>query len=660
LAPIGCSQQSDPEFYPILANSYILAPAARTLVPVAIEAIHGQVTSAGAVLTGGTTILQGQGSYVVFDFGKEVGGIASLQFGKASDSSQSLAMAFSESLLYAGMTSDDSSGGNAPDGSLPISVTPNGSYVVPTQSLRGGFRYLTVGLTTAGSVELTGVSLQFTAAPTMADLRDYAGGFYSNDDLLNRIWYAGAYTVQMDTIDPLQGRVWPPPASGWLNNGVSGFGSSIVVDGAKRDRMVWPGDMGIATVTAYVSRGDTSSVKTSLEVLFAHQASSGCLPFSGPEANSGPVSDTYHLWTLVAVVEYYLYSGDRAWLLQYWPQIQQAVQFSTAKIGADGLFSVTLTDDWGRQPTGGEEVGANSLLYRVLRGASFLASVVGDSASATLYDTQATSLRTTIQSLLWDSAAGLYTDTPGSSLYPQDGNSLALWFGIPQTAAQRLTVSQSLRSRWNAFGAVTPERPNGIATFPGSMEVMAHFAADDDQAGLDLIRLEWGYMLSSPIGTGSTFWEGYLRNGYFDYGGPYMSLAHGWATGPTGALSLYVAGIGPELSASTQFHFIPHVGDLSQAYAALPLPMGSVSVTWTQSAKEFSAQVSVPDSMVGRYGIPVGSGAASVSIDGQTVWSSCAGVVATQYGEVSLEGGRVYLSHVAGSHNVIARETCSG
>jgi hypothetical protein len=35
------------------------------------------------------------------------------------------------------------------------------------------------------------------------------------------------------------------------------------------------------------------------------------------------------------------------------------------------------------------------------------------------------------------------------------------------------------------------------------------------------------YMLNSPIGTKSTFWEGFTADGSFDYGGTYMSAAHG-------------------------------------------------------------------------------------------------------------------------------------
>lgn len=652
---IGCSNTPVSEVTP---GQYNLSPSSRSLKPVALLATHGRVKSADAVLYDRSTTLTGQGSYAVFDFGKEVGGIVTLYFGSTSDDVQSLAVAFSESSLNVGTASDLSNGGNGPDGSLPVAVSAFGSFTVPMSNLRGGFRYVTIALTSNGSVELSGVTLQFTAAPAMLDLRDYEGAFISNDDLLNRIWYAGAYTVQMDLIDPQQGRIWPPPSSGWFNNGIVGNGSSVLVDGAKRDRTIWPGDLGISARTDYVAFSDTTSMKNDLELLFAHQGASGCFPDSGPEINFECLSDTYHLWTLDAALEYYLYSGDQDWLAQNWSQIQLGINFSTAKIDGKGLLFVTLTGDWGRQESGGEEISANALLYRVLQLASAIGPVVGDSASEAAYKVEASSLREAIESRLWDGKMGMYRDTPGSSLYPQDGNSLAVWFGIPQTASASTKISGNLRNRWNNFGALTPEMPEAIATFPGSMEVMAHFAAGDDESALNLIRLEWGYMLSNPLGTRSTFWEGYLQNGSFGFGGSYISLAHGWATGPTGALSEYVAGIGPELSSPAQFHFIPHTGDLSTVSATVPLPDGTVNVSWKRELETFTASVNAPSSMVGRYGIPIASATATVLIDDEPVWSSCTPFVSTKLAPISFDGSRVYVSGLAGSHTVTEHEQC--
>ncbi len=638
---------------------YNLSPSSRTLAPVAVQRIYGGVSSPGQILSGGTTTIKGMGSYIVLDFGKEVGGYPSLQFGAVSDSAQSVFLAFSESILYTGPQSDLASGRPA-DGSLSVPAAANGTYSVPPENLRGGFRYLTIGLQTSGSVELSGVTLYFTPAPTLSDLRAYSGSFRSNDDLINRVWYAGAYTVQMDTIDPRQGRVWPAPSSGWLNNELGGSGATILVDGAKRDRAVWPGDLGISALTAFLTTGDTLSMKNDLDTLFAGQDSAGCLPVAGPEFGALPISDTYHLWTLIGVTNYFLYSGDRSWVISHWPQIKKAIAFSTAKIGAHGLLSVDLVSDWGRQVWGGEEISANALLFQVLQGASFLASIAGDSTAQSLYTATAASVRSAINLYLWDAGVGLYMDVPGSSLHPQDGNSLAVWFDVPDSTAKSVSISTALRGRWNQFGAATPERPNAIATFPGSMEVMAHFAAGDDTTALSLIRLQWGYMLSSPNGTGSTFWEGYLQDGSFDYDPLYMSLAHGWATGPTSALTNYVAGIGPELSSTVPFYVIPHPGDLTQVSATVSLPAGTVSTSWkySQNGNSFLETITAPESVAGRYGIPTGGKPITILIDGQPVWSTCHGGAEVSssmtFGNVFLEGSYVYLSSVAGSHTVIA------
>jgi hypothetical protein len=72
------------------------------------------------------------------------------------------------------------------------------------------------------------------------------------DELLNRIWYAGAYTNQICTIDPKHGdslvHIFQINASvsdatnvTWYYNYTITSGESALVDGAKRDRLVWAG-----------------------------------------------------------------------------------------------------------------------------------------------------------------------------------------------------------------------------------------------------------------------------------------------------------------------------------------------------------------------------------------------------------------------------------
>jgi hypothetical protein len=179
---------------------------------------------------------------------------------------------------------------------------------------------------------------------------------------------------------------------------------------------------------------------------------------------------------------------------------------------------------------------------------------------------------------------------------------------------------QALRRNWLARGAHTPEW-TGIHPFPGSLEVLARLSAGDDVGALQLIRREWGYMLDSPLGTDSTFWEGYKDDGTFGYEGlgtGYTSLAHGWSTGPTSALTFFVLGICP----SYDDHYLvrPHPGDLSFAQGDLRVPAGTLTVDWTASRKGFRLVVDAPRTTVGEADVPVPNGDVAVRLDGRLVW----------------------------------------
>ena len=622
-------------------DAYNLSPASRTVTPVRITRTTGTVSGASGLLHGRAVTLTGAGSSVTLDFGKEVGGLTSLHFGTGNTADQQLGLAFSESSQYIGPTSDSSNGGSGSDGAIYADVAPGTDWTVPQASLRGGFRYLTLFSRTGGPISLDHVSLDITFAPTTADLRDYDNYFYSSDPLLNRIWYAGAYTVQTNTIAPTTGRVWGPPADGWDNSGTVGTGDTVLVDGAKRDRTVWPGDLGVSVPTEYASLGDLTPTRNALTTLYQHQAASGELPFAGPEVNFYG-SDTYHLWTLIGTANYYQYSHDKTWLDSEWSNYQRALAFSLAKVQPDGLMSVTGTADWARGDQGGENIEANALLYQALVTGAALATAEGDPASAATWTAKADNVRTAVNSVLWDDAAGQYRDNPTSDLHPQDGNSAAVWFGLaPADRAKR--VSAALTTNWNAYGATTPEKNSEIATFPGSLEIQAHLQAGDATQALDLIRREWGYMLDSPLGTGSTFWEGYLADGQFGYGGAYMSASHGWATGPTSALTFDVLGIHPE-SVGGGYALRPQPGDLKNAEGSLKTPLGDIKLSWKHdvSSRSFTEQVDAPTKAVAEVDVPTFGATTKVTVNGRTVWNGRTGL---GYG-AHVEGGYVVLHGV--------------
>ena len=153
---------------------------------------------------------------------------------------------------------------------------------------------------------------------------------------------------------------------------------------------------------------------------------------------------------------YYLYSGNKAWVDSHWAQHQKGIAFSTAKVGTNGLLNVTLDSDWGRLGMGGANIEANALLYRVLLTSAELATVEGNGALSSKYSTEAAALKTAVNATLWNASAGAYRDNPTSSLYPQDGNSLAVWFGLVDSSAKATSLLAALHKNWNAYGSQTP------------------------------------------------------------------------------------------------------------------------------------------------------------------------------------------------------------
>ena len=615
-------------------DAFNLSPsAARTQLPRTIATSAGAVTNPEAVLTGGATTL-GTGGRVTLDFGQEVGGTITVH----ATGQGRLGMAFAESSAYIDITSDATTGGSRNrDGAITVDVDGATDYTTPLPLQRGGFRYLTLFLDSGTSVAVDRVSVHYTAAPTMPDPSAYANYFYSSDDLLNRIWYAGAYTVQTNTIDPTQGRTWPAPDALWSNTGIAGVGASILTDGAKRDRTVWPGDLGVAFPAAYVSTGDTDSTRNALQTMYDKQASTGALPYSGPPL-SKTQSDTYHLWTLSATGDYYDATADKAWVDGIWAKYKRGMDFILAKFSDRGLLYMTTTLDTSDPVVKGERLSANVLMWKALTGGAKLAALEGDTAAATDYAARAAALRTAIDTFLWDEAKGLYKLYPEQAVYPQDGNALAVWYGLVTDPARAARISAGLQKTWTSYGAPTPENKLQLKTFPASMEVNAHFAAGSDAAGLELIRRQWGWMLNDPLGTRSTWPEALRAEGCIC--STYTSLSHGWAAGPTPALSHYVLGLAPASPGGATWSFVPHPGDLRFARGRLVTTKGALDASWTNATNRFTATFTAPAGTTGRIGVPTNGRSTAVFLDGKLVSRTSTG----EY---------VYLDDVAGGEHTL-------
>ena len=187
-----------------------------------------------------------------------------------------LSLTYSESPRFATVDGDATNNQNPTD--LPLYFgLQNGTNCVGSDFIRGGFRFLSIRLpkdpkedkgfwdTSSkesltdtskrdpnATVSLTELWVNCTAFPSNPNPRAYTGYFSSSSTVLNRVWYAGAYTLQLSTIVPTEGGASidynsivdgnKSPVDSWHSNFTISNGTAVTTDGAKRDRMVWPGD----------------------------------------------------------------------------------------------------------------------------------------------------------------------------------------------------------------------------------------------------------------------------------------------------------------------------------------------------------------------------------------------------------------------------------
>jgi hypothetical protein len=175
---------------------YILAPSQRNLSPVSVHRANGTVINAAGVTTsgaGGTTF--NSVSAVTYDYSKNIGGLVSFIVSSTSDSDQYIGISFTESSMWISPHGSDATQNIGIDETLWFRIAGPGNYSVEPLHDRGGFRYLNVYHNTTGNVTVSHLNTNFTSMTHFPDdgIGDYTGYFHSNDEKLNRVWYAGMY-----------------------------------------------------------------------------------------------------------------------------------------------------------------------------------------------------------------------------------------------------------------------------------------------------------------------------------------------------------------------------------------------------------------------------------------------------------------------------------
>ena len=643
-----------------------------TVRPVSLFYKNGGVSVADNGEITLTYRLGGQAPMVILDYGQDVGGFTRFSYYGATPNL--LQASYSESLSNLSAIGDGamSSALLANSGDpLTFQFAPilgNGTW--QGTQLQGGFRYQQIALNLPGTVTLTNIQTEMTA-PLRAP-EGYAGNFLSDSDIINRIWYAGAYTINLDEI----------PA------GTPGFGGpyplSILGEAAKRDRAIWAGDLLTAGITLHDVFGAAGDVlarnnlqiiadnpvkEVVLELLSLPIAAPSDLDTPGPAAGvcSGVSKGGCEFWGAsysMALAQnmgsYYKLTGDTEFVRDNWAAVQRAVTYGNSLINpSTGLVDVPriASLDWsvvGR--AAGQVASTNMVAYDSLTNAATLAAAIGDTAAAAQYAAQAAALKQAINAHLWNPGLGAYdASTDRRGFVVQDANSWAVLYGVAdaeqsgqivQTLADTLSTDFGLRAAEEGVSGY----PTIVSPFVGSFTLPANYRAGRGDLAMEQMLATWGYMANSDAG--STTWERInLPGGNLSGSIPYLfgdSASHAWATGATSSLSDHVVGITATSVAYRTWQVKPFTDGLSWAQGRVPTTAGPISSRWQLGQDVFRITVEAPDGTSGTVAVPTLGAPRVIYRDGVEVWNSTAavnGAIATATAD-----GYVEFAGVTGSH----------
>jgi alpha-L-rhamnosidase len=633
-------------------RSLVLDQHGGVVYPARVEVVGAGVDNPDGLRAegGGATTISG-GARLVLDLGINTGGY--VEVGVTKSDGTTIHLGYSEArrfLTPAGDTgipiklgiplvTDPSLGNDDEPNGRQDDITAAGAWRSP--GIRGAQRWIALQLQGAGSVSIDYVRVRETHL--LAKTSDYTGRFYSSDGQLNRAWYASAYTFALDAFEDLR----PGHERG----------NVVVTDGAKRDRLVWLGDLALENLLGgYALRQAPRIIRDSLQLFSCQQATDGLLPQSSqidvvcpdvapaPAASAGSVLlPEYTASWVIGLQGYHQLTGDDDFARRMLPVAQRAM----AAFGrnANGLYATPLVAiNWHPFDVAvGEDTHTNATIVRALFALAALERRVGSQERANDAVRRATALRDAIVARLWDAKEGafLLNSLDPQRNHTQDAQVEAV-LGDVITGARARGALRFLSSRLRTtYGTRNGERDadpfmsNYISPFISSTELLARLHVGDTAGALDLMRRLWGHMVDTDPHT--TVWEkltfdgepaGYAPNQIGTdivppnsvLGRGLSSLAHGWSGGPVPALSGYVLGIRPVTPGYATWIVEPQPGDLRFAQGQAPTPRGALVSRWRRGARSFVLTVSAPRGTRGTVVVPQLGRARTIAMDGKVVW----------------------------------------
>ncbi|RDW69281.1 hypothetical protein BP6252_08301 [Coleophoma cylindrospora] len=497
-----------------------------------------------------------------------------------------------------------------------ISITINGHAVAKVEELNlhpilGGSGNNT------GSVAFGGPS-HYTALYKSLTVKDNAGNILYENNLLSANKARTLADFQVGT-NPL----------------------ACTIDGAKRDRACFGGDLFVMGRSIFYSTGNFEAALGSIKLLTSHQTKDGYLgnlcPIQAPIHDDESEPPTYAFYSLsyallliVAIKDYWLHSGDLASVQSIWERLEKLIAFTERFVDDRGLVVAPppLSMDW--FPMGGPIFGAsgkiNLAYFDALKAMSAIAKAIKVDDPFTI---KAETLSSSIVAHLWNGETGIMrlSDLTSPTGLCQDINAYGVVTGVsplhpkavlnlaaPKTSGLPLAF-QNIEG-WDQKKVVSP--------YASGYAAEALFLRGEGSSAVELIERVWGVMAdtANPNYSGG-HWEAMQPDGT-----PITedtSLMHGWSTGPVHLLPRYLGGLEPLEAGFSRFRIKPVLAGLSSIDVKLASKVGEIKVSLRIQESTGSGNMTLK--------IPSGAVAEVYAPEGWTLADGASPAVKTIFGD---------------------------
>ena len=362
---------------------------------------------------------------------------------------------------------------------------------------------------------------------------------------------------------------------------------AYIADGAKRDRLIWSGDLWWAERNVFHAFApDVPYMRDSIKMLAENQTPEGYVQACPFPENHRPLkamelgpweSDEFAAWFVPVAWDYLLYTGDAKTLREVYPAVRRLMAYLTANREPDGLFHMRPGFS---KSIGGDRLGStthttymNILLWMCYRDAASIAEELGEGDAARWRAEQA-ALAAAIRAKLWNGAKSHFKAASEHVGFRVLDNAFAI-----------------------ATGFATPDEARAL------MPRLSRFGVGKIQALILRGKFEYGYGNSALATFERSNWLKVLED---DWPGAHCTtecmfmMTKSWwdeshpDTALAGQLSDYVLGLRPTEPGYRRWKFDPHPGNLAFAEGKVPTPRGTIDVRWERVGDKLRCRIQEP------------------------------------------------------------------